>query len=187
MKSFTTWVSVALALSLTLTLAGCDSSGDTDAGMRRRDGGGGGGGDTDAGGGATTCPGSVTLRFFTDADCTIPVTGPEGDSRTYDLTQTCFSWAGLSSAGDNSATNFQCYRDRVCYSQHPGTLTCDNPMASHKEARTDVCLLGTEAPTGNIYALLTGGSESCPVAPDDFECPTGSAGGAGTAACRTEP
>jgi len=163
---------VVAALSLLLALSGCGDDTNPDAGS----------GAADAGGGS--CPGAVVIGFFTDPDCTVPVGGPGGE-RSYDLTATCFSWEGSSAAGQNSATGFQCYRDRVCYAQHANSLSCDSPMATNKEARTGACVVDTEGAM-TIYARLISGSESCPEAPDGFECPTGGAA-AGTLACRTSP
>ena len=135
------------------------------------------------------CNAQVVIEFFTDVDCTVSVSAAE-PTRAYDTTQSCFSWEGNSAAGANAATNFQCCRDRVCYTQHPGTLECDNPRPTNKEALTDECVLDTQNPNGRaIYAKIISGTESCPEAPPGFECPL-SAPGEGTqgiAACTTEP
>ena len=136
-----------------------------------------------------TCNAQVVLEFYTDANCTTKVTAAE-PTRTYDTTQSCFSWTGNSAAGENSATNFRCFRDRLCYTQHPASLSCDISRPTNKEAKTDECVLDTSNPNGGaIYAKIISGTESCPEAPAGFECPV-SAGGEGTtgiAACTTEP
>ncbi len=135
-----------------------------------------------------TCDAQVVIGFYTDPECTQEVAA-SSPTRTYDTTRSCFDWVGNSAAGENSATNFQCYRDRLCYTQHPATLTCDGNRFTDKEARTDVCLLDTANPNGGeIYAKIVSGTEGCPAAPAGFECPA-SASGEGTpgiAACSSE-
>lgn len=136
-----------------------------------------------------TCNAQVVIEFYTDSDCTTKVSAAE-PTRTYDTTQSCFSWTGNSAAGENSATNFQCFRDRLCYTQHPASLACDISRPTNKEAKTDECVLDTSNPNGGaIYAKIVSGTENCPEAPAGFECPV-SASGEGTtgiAACTTEP
>ncbi len=145
--------------------------------------------ETDTGGEPTgTCNAQVVLGFYTDADCTVEVSAASA-TRTYDTNMSCFGWEGNSAAGENSATNFQCYRDRLCYSQHPATLTCDGNRFTDKEARTDACVLDTENPNGGaIYAKIVSGTESCPEAPAGFECPASEPGEGtpGIAACRSQ-
>lgn len=88
---------------------------------------------------------------------------------TYDLSQTCFGWrrqAG-SSTRDNSATHFQCYRDRVCYTQHTQVLTCSSGPTD-KQVSTTAC---TKDDAGEVWLKLLGGTESCPEAPADSACP----------------
>lgn len=136
------------------------------------------------------CTAQVEIGFFSDPECTQLVTGAS-PTRVYDTTQSCFSWEGNSAAGENSATRFQCFRDRVCYTQHPATLSCDNPTPTNKEARTDECVLDTQTPDGSraIYAKIIGGTEGCPEAPADFECPLSEPqqGTTGIEACSMEP
>ena len=136
------------------------------------------------------CTAQVEIGFFTDPECTQPVMANES-TRVYDTTQDCFSWEGSSAAGENSATRFQCFRDRICYTQHPATLACDNPTPTNKEARTDECVLDTQTPDGSrsIYAKIIGGTENCPIAPDGYECPVSEIRGGtpGIAACTMEP
>ena len=139
----------------------------------------------DAGG---ECTAQVVLGFFTDPDCTVPVAGDD-PTRLYDTTLSCFGWEGRSAAGENSATNYQCFRDRLCYTQHPRTLDCDNPRPTNKEARTDVCILDTEGEDRSIYAMIVSGTESCPEAPEGFECPLSDIGEGttGISECTMEP
>jgi hypothetical protein len=160
---------------LTVSSAGCGA----DSG-----GGGSGGGKATStntaatGGGTEGCGAKVTIAFYPDASCT---PGTETGQRVYDTGQTCFSWtAAGSNAGDNSATRFQCYKDRICYTQHPNSLTCEQatPGPTDKQAKTSECL---KEPSGTLYSKVLAGTDNCPAAPQGFECPE-SAAGMGTAA-----
>lgn len=131
---------------------------------------------------ANGCGSQVVIAFYEDANCT-PDT--EVDRRTYDTSLECFHWtAAGSNASDNSATRFQCYRDRLCYTQHPGTFICEGGAhgRTDKEARTDVCL---KEPAGVLYSKILSGTELCPPAPAGFACPSSAAeqGTAGVVAC----
>jgi len=129
-----------------------DTSGDDTAGE-----------DTNAG----TCTATVTIAFFSDEACTDQV-----GMRVYDTSETCFSWTATgSNAQDNSATRFQCYDDRLCYTQHAGTLTCEGGSVgpTDKEAQNEVCI---KESAGTLYSKLIGGNEDCPPAPEGFECPS---------------
>ena len=150
-----------------------------------------GGASTPGDGGANSaCSAQVEIGFYADPECTQPVMAASS-TRIYDTRQECFSWEGGSAAGENSVTRFQCFRDRLCYTQHPATLACNNGSPTNKEARTDECVLDTQTPDGSraIYAKIIGGTESCPEAPADFECPVSElqAGTPGIAACTTVP
>lgn len=106
------------------------------------------------------------VGFYPNAECT---PGTEVMVVTYDLSQTCFGWrreAGTSTR-DNSATNFACYRDRVCYTQHTRELSC-NTSPTNKEFRTDACILDD---SGGVWLKLLSGTESCPLPPAGFACP----------------
>ena len=132
---------------------------------------------------ANGCGAKVQIAFYSDADCTAQV-----GKRTYDTSLTCFSWTAMgSSAAENSATRFQCYRDRLCYTQHPDVLTCENSSRGRtdKQASTTKCL---KEPDGSLYSKILGGTDGCPEAPAGFECPTSAAmmGTDGIAACHTE-
>lgn len=122
-----------------------------------------------------SCGAGVVIAFYADARCE---PGTEVGRRRYDTGQPCFSWTAVgSNAQQNSATRFQCYRDRLCYTQHPGSLACGGGRAAtDKESRTDLCL---KEPAGALYSKIASGTESCPEAPEGFECPR-SAAGAGT-------
>lgn len=129
---------------------------------------------------ATGCGAKVLIAFFTDENCT-----EQAGQRVYDTGQTCFGWESSGShAGSNSATRFQCYRDRLCYTQHPETLTCEGGSKGQtdKEARLGECL---KEVAGSLYSKLISGTEACPEAPVGFACPASGAedGTAGIAAC----
>lgn len=111
------------------------------------------------------------VGFYPTDQCT---PGTEVMKLTYDLSQTCFGWrrqAG-SSTRDNSATHFQCYRDRVCYTQHTQALTCSN-TPTDKQFSTTGC---TKDDAGDVWLKLLGGTEGCPAAPAGFACPLGNPG-----------
>jgi len=118
------------------------------------------------------CSAQVTIGFYADDRC---LPGTEVGMRRYDTHQTCFSWTAVgSNAQENSATRFQCYRDRLCYTQHPNSLTCGGSgLATDKESRTDVCL---KEPAGLLYSRILGGTDACPLAPAGFQCPASGAG-----------
>ena len=106
------------------------------------------------------------VGFYPTDQCT---PGTEVMKLSYDLSQTCFGWrrqAGTSTR-DNSATHFQCYRDRVCYTQHTKVLTCDT-TPTNTQFSTTAC---TKDDAGDLWLKLLGGTESCPVAPSGFSCP----------------
>jgi hypothetical protein len=122
-----------------------------------------------------SCGAQVVIAFYADSRCQ---PGTEVGQRRYDTAQACFSWrAAGSAAQENSATRFQCYRDRLCYTQHADSLVCGGARAvTDKESRTDRC---TKEPNGALYSKILNGTEACPEAPAGFACPA-SAGGLGT-------
>jgi hypothetical protein len=129
-------------------------------------------GDVDAGALAeSTCTARVVIAFYSDAACTQQV-----GQRAYDTAEACFDWVAQgSNAQENSASRFQCYRDRLCYTQFPNSLTCgDGGHAStDKQAKVGECL---KEPSGSLYSRIVSGTEACPEAPAGFECPTSAAG-----------
>jgi hypothetical protein len=141
-----------------------------------------GSGNTDLSASSGTCTAKVLIAFYSDAGCTAQV-----GMRSYDTTKDCFSWTAQgSSAQENSATRFQCYRDRLCYTQHPNSLTCGDGGfgRTDKQAKLGVCL---KEPDGALYSKLLSGTDSCPATPAGFECPasTSMQGTEGIAACTT--
>lgn len=97
---------------------------------------------------------------------------------TLPLEQPCVGWDR--GVRQNSATRFQCWRDRLCYTQYVASGTCDAAEATlveDKESRT-TC---TDDPTPNIWTRILSGTEDCPEAPAGFECPVSGPGGGGNA------
>jgi len=130
-----------------------------------------------------SCTARAVIAFYSDAACTTMV-----GMRSYDTSLECFTWTAMgSSAQENSATRFQCYADRVCYTQHPNTLDCGDGGfgATDKQARLAMCI---KEPDGALYSMLLSGTESCPAAPAGFECPTSESrmGTAEPAVCTTQ-
>jgi hypothetical protein len=122
---------------------------------------------------AAACSAVVTLGLYGTDACT---PGTEVMLIRMNLAQDCYGWTRTSGRGEvqNSATRFQCYRDRLCYTQTPSGLTCAG-RPEDKESRTDGCTL---EPMGGLWTRIVGGTEGCPAAPAGFECPrSGSAGG----------
>jgi hypothetical protein len=123
----------------------------------------------------SACTARVVIAFYSDANCTAQV-----GMRSYDTAQPCFSWtAAGSNAQENSASHFQCYRDRLCYTQFPNSLTCgDGGIGStDKEAKVGACI---KEPAGSLYSKVLSGTEACPEAPAGFECPLSAAGAGST-------
>jgi hypothetical protein len=148
MKGLTTPASTGCLLSL-LLLAACGSSAEPSNSS------------------TGTCTAKVVIAFYSDAGCTAQV-----GMRTYNTSLDCFSWTAQGSrAQENSATRFQCYRDRLCYTQHANSLTCGDGGAGRtdKQAKLGVCL---KEPEGTLYSKLLSGTDGCPAAPAGFECPT---------------
>lgn len=186
---------LVLALPFVLAAAACGDGGGSGSG------GAGTTSDTGAGGKATTtasgaggtqtstgtgaCTAKVIIAFFTDASCSA---ANKVGQRAYDTSLDCFSWTAQgSNAQENSATRFQCYNDRICYTQHPNTLTCTGGMGpTDKQAKNAECI---KEPAGTLYSKLLSGNEGCPAPPPGFECPESSAsmGTDGIEACTLSP
>ena len=131
------------------------------------------------------CGAKVIIAFYTDADCNA---GSQKGQRAYNTAMDCFSWsANGSNATENSATRFQCYSDRLCYTQHPNSLTCEDGGfgATDKQAKNGECV---KEPEGMLYSQIVGGNEGCPAPPPGFECPTSAAkmGTDGVVACMSQ-
>lgn len=131
------------------------------------------------------CGAKVIVAFFSEADCDAD---SQKGQRAYDTAMDCFSWTAMgSNAGENSATRFQCYDDRLCYTQHPNSMTCGDGGfgATDKQAKNGECL---KEPDGMLYSRIVGGNEGCPAAPPGFECPSSAAkmGTDGVLACMSQ-
>lgn len=116
------------------------------------------------------CSAEIRLGLFASDTCD----GEPVLVVTLPLEQPCVGWDRV--VRQNSATRFQCYRDRLCYTQYVASPTCDAAEATlveDKESRT-TC---TDDPTPNIWTRILSGTEDCPEAPDGFECPVSGPGG----------
>jgi hypothetical protein len=129
--------------------------------------------------GGNACTAVVLVGLYDDDQCENLVF-----SYKLDISKPCSGWTretGLDTR-DNSGTRFQCFKDRLCYTQYVETYTCDAQAAQHgedKEART-TCI---KDPTPNIWTKLLGGTENCPETPSGFQCPTGGPTSGLAAAC----
>ncbi len=139
---------------------------------------GSGGAPSSSTGDATACSTEIQLGLFANDACD----GEPVLVVTLPLEQPCVGWdRGVRL---NSATRFQCYRDRLCYTQYVSSGTCDASEAMRvedKESRT-TC---TDDPTPNIWTKILSGTEGCPEAPQGFACPISGEGTGNTeiAAC----
>lgn len=139
---------------------------------------GSGGGSSSSPNAAAACSSEIQLGLYGNEACD----GEPVLVVTLPLEQPCVGWDRV--VRQNSATRFQCYRDRLCYTQYVSSGTCDAGEATRvedKESRT-TC---TDDPTPNIWTKILSGTESCPEAPAGFECPISGAGMGNTevAAC----
>jgi hypothetical protein len=130
------------------------------------------------------CSAQITIGLYGDGECT---RGEERMLIVMNLAQDCYGWTRSSDRGEvhNSATRIQCYRDRICYTQHTTTLACDGANRTDKETRTDRC---TPEPQGGLWTRIIGGTEACPEPPPGFACPVseplgGTSGIAPASAC----
>jgi hypothetical protein len=166
-----------VALSMSLTPASCsDDASSNDSS--------GGGGSSPMGGG-DACTAQIVVGLYGDDACT----GEPLFTYTLDVARPCSGWSRESDTGikTDSASRFECYRDRVCYTQYVGSETCDaaaSTLITDKETRTS-CL---KDPTPNIWAKIESGTEGCPDAAAGFECPLSDPGDGttGLAAACTE-
>jgi hypothetical protein len=145
-----------LLLTLTLLAGGCDdptadhiTPGDADAG------------DAEAAG---ECEAEVQIGVYATDECA----GEPLMVYSLAIAESCSAW----DHGDrrNSATRFQCWRDRLCYTQYVSTGTCEAgaTLVTDKQAMTSC----EKDPTPKIYTKILGGTEDCPEPPPGFECPS---------------
>lgn len=130
---------------------------------------------------STTCQatGSIELALYGDDKCS----GTPLLTYKLDIAQSCSGWTRPTgtTTKDNSASRFACYRDRLCYTQYVDVIDCSGGAKTEaKEARTD-CI---KDPTPNIWIKILSGTESCPVAPEGFACPSGEGSKELAAACK---
>jgi hypothetical protein len=160
-------------IALVVLGGACGGSTPSAAGAGATGGGGGGSGGGGGGGGGDECSAKIVVDLYATDQCTEPAVF----SYTLDIAKPCSGWSRQkgSSTMTDSATRFQCYRDRVCYTQYVATETCDaqaSVLTTDKESRT-TCL---KDDTPNIWTKIRSGTESCPEAPAGFECPESNPG-----------
>jgi hypothetical protein len=125
--------------------------------------------DTEAEPAGGACNAEVAIGLFATDAC-------EGEpllTITFPIDRPCSGWNH--GERENSASRFQCYRDRLCYTQYVSSGTCDADEAklvSDKESWT-TC---TKDPTPSIYTRILSGTEGCPEAPMGFACPLSGSG-----------
>lgn len=127
---------------------------------------------TETGPAADACAAEVAIGLFATDAC-------EGEpllTLRFPIDRPCVGWNH--GERENSASRFQCWRDRLCYTQYVTSGTCDASEARNvvdKQSWT-AC---TKDETPKIYTRILSGTEGCPEAPEGFECPI-SAPGEGT-------
>jgi hypothetical protein len=129
-------------------------------------------------GAGAACSAEIRLGLFASDTCDAePVL-----IVTLALDQPCVGWDR--GVRQNSATRFQCYRDRLCYTQYVASPTCDATEATRVEDKESWTTC-TKDPTPNIWTRILSGTEGCPEAPEGFACPLSGSGTGNTevAAC----
>lgn len=171
MKRFRWAHATTIGMGAVIFFIGCGGEGSTVATYRSGDVGGAVGG--------TQCTAVVEVGLYSDDKCNELVL-----SYKLDIAKPCSGWTRElgSSTKDNSATRFQCYKDRLCYTQYVDTYTCGDGSAKveDKEARLD-CI---KDPTPDIWVKLLGGTDDCPDAPAGFQCPANGSTPGVVAACQ---
>jgi hypothetical protein len=128
------------------------------------------------------CTGTVVIGRYRTADC---VPGEETGVVTIDVAKSCSSWTRAAPGGTktDSFTRTQCFRDRFCFTVHPGSDSCaPGNEDGDVELRSGVCQKDKPLPDGtsiNAYSKILSGTDACPEAPAGYVCPI-SASGAGT-------
>ena len=163
-------------LGITLAVLGFSCGGSTAEGTGTSTSTAGGGGAA----GGDACTAHVVVDLYADDQCTEPAVF----SYTLDLGEACSGWSRQVSGTTrtDSASRFQCYRDRVCYTQYVDRETWDataSMMITDKESRT-ACL---KDHTPGIWTKIRSGTEGCPEAPAGFDCPSGQGTTGLAAAC----
>ena len=88
--------------------------------------------------------------------------------------QNCFSWTRKTETGtrDNSANNFICHRDKICYTQYPLSKNCKaaRPELTKNKFFSTHCKL--EPGSKKTWSIIKSGTEKCPLSKKDFKCPS---------------
>ena len=114
--------------------------------------------------GGAACSAEIRLGLFGNENCD----GEPVLVVTLPLEQPCVGWdRGVRL---NSATRFQCWRDRLCYTQYVSSGTCDATEAMRVEDKESWTTC-TKDPTPSIWTRILSGTEDCPEAPAGFACP----------------
>lgn len=170
MKQLRFGSAVLFLASLGFWFVGCSGDGATEATYHDGDVGGAVGG--------SECMATVLIGLFDDDKCTNQVF-----SYKLDIGRPCSGWSRETGSGsrDNSGTRFQCFKDRLCYTQYVESYSCADSAArvEDKEVRTEC----TKDPTPDIWAKVLGGIENCPDVPMGFECPASGSTPGLAAAC----
>jgi hypothetical protein len=137
-------------------------------------------------GAADGCTNTVVLGRYPDDTCT---PGTEMGTVTLDLAVSCGVWSRDSPMGtkDDSFTRYQCYEDRLCFTVHPGSASCE---VGGEDADIEL-MAGVCQPDKNVVPGITphtkilSGLAGCPAAPEGFACPNSAVGEAtpGVVAC----
>jgi len=124
------------------------------------------------------CSAEIRLGLFASDTCD----GEPVLVVTLPLEQPCVGWDRV--VRQNSATRFQRWRDRLCYTQYVASATCDATEAMRVEDKESLTTC-TKDPTPNIWTRILSGTEECPEAPAGFACPLSGQGAGNTeiAAC----
>lgn len=116
-----------------------------------------------------SCSAVIVLGLYSDDQCT---PGTEVLTVTLHTSESCAAW-GRSTGTDtkyNSASRFQCFRDRLCYTQYVDTCACSADVAQRVEDKESFTTCQKD-PTPDIWTRILSGTESCPEAPSGFQCP----------------
>jgi hypothetical protein len=131
-----------------------------------------------------SCSAVVVIGLYPDDQC---ASGTEVLTVTLHTAEPCAGWSRSTGTGAqyNSASHFQCFQDRLCYTQYVESCACDAENAAHVEAKEShtTCL---KDPTPGIWTRIISGTEACPEPPSGYECPRSDSGQGNTqvlAAC----
>lgn len=127
------------------------------------------------------CSAVVVVGLYGDDQC---AAGTEVLTVTFPIAEACVGWSRISGSDTvyNSASRFQCFRDRLCYTQYVHSCACSADAAQRvedKDSRTTCA----KDPTPGIWTRILSGTENCPDVPAGFACPTGEGNPEIKAAC----